>query len=369
MAQILGIGVTHYPGLLVPHRYWTQLLRRSVQIGRVDAALFEDKSRWPAAMLAEWGHDEGVSAAREHEDRLVQGFRVVRKELDAFQPDLVLIWGDDQYENFRNDCVPPFCIYMFDELECKPYGGGRRPFQCEESAYGLPPEAPLRVRGNAEVASGLCRTLLEQHFDVAYATETRAEAGLAHSFSNTLVFLDRELRGMDYPVLPFHVNCYGNQLLSGARPDIKQKTRLKMSPPAPTPARCFELGRAVARYFAGTDLRVALIASSSWSHGSLTAKHGRLYPDVGADRRLHQELVEGRFSRWGELETAQIEDAGQNEILNWVCLAGAMTELGQRATMADYVESCLFNSSKVFALFPANGDARRATVSAPEVAE
>jgi hypothetical protein len=364
MAQFLGLGVSHYPGLLVPPAYWTQMLRRSVQIGRVDAALYEDKSRWPAEMLAEWGTDEGLSAARVHERRLLEGFRAVRKELDDFRPDLVVIWGDDQYENFRNDCVPPFCVYIFDELVCKPYGGGRRPFLCEESAYGVAADTPMHVRGNAEVAAELCRTLLTQHFDVAYATETRAESGLAHSFSNTLAYLDRDRKGMDYAILQFHVNCYGNQLLRGARPDIQHKSSLKMSPPAPTPARCFEIGQAVARHFANTDLRVALIASSSWSHGSLTAKHGRLYPDAAADKRRHQELVDGRFSRWGELDLRQLEECGQHELLNWVCLAGAMTELGQRASMVDYVESHLFNSSKVFAVFPASDAAGSHTKSA-----
>jgi hypothetical protein len=97
-----------------------------------------------------------IAAAREHERRLLGGFRALRAELDAFAPDLVLIWGDDQYENFRNDCVPAFCAYIFDEIECRPYGGGRRPFQTAESSYGLPPETARRVRGHREAASALC---------------------------------------------------------------------------------------------------------------------------------------------------------------------------------------------------------------------
>jgi hypothetical protein len=38
-------------------------------------------------------------------------------------------------------------------------------------------------------------------------------------------------------------------------------------------------------------------------------------------------------------------------MLNWVCLAGAME--GRRAEMTSFVESYLFNSNKVLALFPA----------------
>ena len=42
-------------------------------------------------------------------------FRAVRKALDDFNPDLVLIWGDDQYENFREDIIPAFCVLGLDE--------------------------------------------------------------------------------------------------------------------------------------------------------------------------------------------------------------------------------------------------------------
>ena len=53
------------------------------------------------------------------------------------------------------------------------------------------------------------------------------------------------------------------------------------------------------------------------------------------------------------LTTAQIEDAGQQEFLNWVCLGGAMHALGREPVIVDYVESYIFNSDKCFALFPA----------------
>jgi len=65
------------------------------------------------------------------------------------------------------------------------------------------------------------------------------------------------------------------------------------------------------------------------------------------------ELASGNFARWRNLTTAQIEDAGQQEFLNSVCLAGAMAALGRKPEIIDYVESYLFNSNKCFALFRA----------------
>jgi len=115
MSEILGLGLSHYPGLLVPPERWIGLLKRGVEMGRVPKELFGDRARWPKAMLDEWGADEGAAAARAHEKRLLEGFRSLRAELDAFKPDLVLIWGDDQFENFRRDCVPAFCVYVMDK--------------------------------------------------------------------------------------------------------------------------------------------------------------------------------------------------------------------------------------------------------------
>src|SRR5262249_28929931 len=116
-------------------------------------------------------------------------------------------------------------------------------------------------------------------------------------------------------------------------------------------------GAAVARALAKSPWRVALIASSSWSHAFLTERNNWLYPDVAADRARFQELEGDRLERWAELTTAEIEAAGQQEFLNWICLAGAMQALGRRPRIVDYIESYIFNSDKCFAIFPPAGRA------------
>ena len=97
--------------------------------------------------------------------------------------------------------------------------------------------------------------------------------------------------------------------------------------------------------------RVALIASSSWSHAFLVDKHSWVYPDMDADRVHVDELRNGHFDRWRDLTVPQIEESGLQEFLNWVCLAGAMTELGYKADVLDWIESHVFNSNKAFAVF------------------
>jgi lipopolysaccharide/colanic/teichoic acid biosynthesis glycosyltransferase len=48
---------------------------------------------------------------------------------------------------------------------------------------------------------------------------------------------------------------------------------------------------------------------------------------------------------------AALEESGQQEMLNWMCLAGAMSELGRRPDAAAFVQTYIFNSSKCFAAF------------------
>ncbi|HEV8022305.1 MAG TPA: hypothetical protein VGP41_13615 [Candidatus Lustribacter sp.] len=350
MGEVLGIGLSHYPGPLVPGRYWARMLARNVKIGRVAPALFEDKSQWPAEMLAEWSDDEGAAAGEAHEERLLRGYERMREELDAFKPDLVLIWGDDQYENYRRECVPPWAVGIFDSVSSRPYQLGRGVFATDENPWHAAPEEELAIAGHRAASTQLYRALINAGFEAAYSLAFSHPHGLAHSFNNTVLFLDRDRSGFPYPVIPVHVNCYGNQLLSTTSEAMAEGGEVVTLPP-PTPRRCFELGAATARFFAQSGWRVALIGSASFSHGSLTAKHGRLYPDLVADRARVGELTDGRWTDWAALSTAAIEEAGQNEILNWVCLAGAMSALRARCEVVDYVESLLFNSSKCFAVF------------------
>ena len=81
MGDILGIGVTHYPGLIQPDQQMAGLLDRTLNSDQVPAEL-KDPARWPEPMRKEWA--DPVAAAKEHRKRLVGGFRKCREALDAF---------------------------------------------------------------------------------------------------------------------------------------------------------------------------------------------------------------------------------------------------------------------------------------------
>ena len=94
MAEILGLGMTHYPGLYRHESDMTATLHRTLAGKRTPAHL-KDPANWPAPMREELGNDNGAAAARAHRERCFAATRIVRQRLDAFRPDLVVIFGDE----------------------------------------------------------------------------------------------------------------------------------------------------------------------------------------------------------------------------------------------------------------------------------
>jgi hypothetical protein len=189
---------------------------------------------------------------------------------------------------------------------------------------------------------------------MAYAYQPLHHATLPHSFLNALLLLDYDRTGLSYPVLPMSINCYGRRVISfhGGRSRFADSAK-PVDPPSPNPRRCVDLGAAVARAALASPWRVALVASSSWSHAFLTDHTHRLHPDLAADRRLYAALVAGDMAPWRASTVADVEHAGQQEVLNWFCLAGAMAEVGVVPSWSELVETHVFNSNKVFAVYPA----------------
>ena len=118
MGEILGLGLTHYPPLIGLDENMAGILRTVLK----DPGLperYRDPASWPEAMRREYGDDGGTASAAAHRESLVNHFRHARKLLDDFQPDVVVIWGDDQHENFTEDVIPPFCVQAYDQVEAR----------------------------------------------------------------------------------------------------------------------------------------------------------------------------------------------------------------------------------------------------------
>jgi hypothetical protein len=296
-------------------------------------------------MRLEWGDDEGITAHKAHRARVFSAFRKIRTEIDAFQPDFILMWGDDQYENFKEDIIPPFCVLAYEQLTFQPYHRLRgRP-----NIWGEPADKTFTSPGHHKAGRWLASRLLEEGIDMSYAYKPLHEDGLGHAFANTLLFLDLDRQGLPYPVLPVAVNCYGSAVIRNRGGGSQYSD--EPDPPSPSPRRCFEMGQATARVLKDSPWRVVLMASSSWSHAFLTEKNHLLYPDLESDRAMLEQLRAGEYTAWRDVPLAQMEAAGQQEVLNWVCLAGAMAELNYKANILDWVETWVFNAPKCLAIF------------------
>jgi hypothetical protein len=326
-------------------------LRRTLSGKRIPERA-KDPKNWPQQMRAEWADDEGAAAGRAHRERCLAAIRALRARLDTFQPDLVVIFGDDQYENFIEDIVPPFCIYVLDEMESRPFDLEPGTMLPRRNIWNEGPQTAFLHQGHPAAARFLINRLSEEDLHLPYAYRLRYRRGLAHAFINTLLFLDVDRKGFNYPIVPFHINCYGGALIRSRGGAIGPGDIGKEpDPAAPSPQACFDLGRAVGRALAKSAWRVALIGSSSWSHAFLTRGNDWLHPDHASDRARLEELRSGQFARWRDVTRAQLEAAGQHEMLTWIALAGAMSELGKKVEILDFVETYVMNSNKCFAVF------------------
>jgi hypothetical protein len=349
MGQILGLGITHYP----PLSYKGNMTGR-IKMLMADPLLPENlrtPEKWHPTMRAQWATDEGAAHSEAHRNDLIHHFRKARAELDAFQPDFVLLWGDDQYENYREDCVPPFSILAYDSVEVQPWKGHRG-----ENWWDEPKDKTFTVTGHRAGAKHLATALLNDGVDVAYAYKPLHHA-LGHAFMNSIMYLDMDRKGFPYPVVPFTVNAYGRWLVGahGAPMTPSQAAKLaehtELDPPGPQPWRCFQVGGAIARALRAGPYRVAVVASSSWSHSFLVAKNSLMFPDVESDKRYYAALRDGDWATWRNTTIAEAEDRGHHELLNWFCLAGAMAELERKPDESVFLESWISNSDKVFAVF------------------
>jgi hypothetical protein len=348
MGEVLALGVTHYPPLMGPDADMAWVLEWTLDDPDLPPSLTAPEG-WPKAMRAEYGSDRGTTSARAHRTALLDGFTRVRRALDDFDPDVVVIWGDDQYENFREDVIPPFTILAYDAVEASPWLSGTR-----RNVWDEPRDAVFKIQGAPDFGRQLAGALIERDIDMAYSYAPLHHPSLPHSFLNAVLLLDYDRHGFPYPVLPVAVNCYGSRVISykGGRSRLAERER-PLDPPGPNPSRCMAVGAAIADAALASSSRIALVASSSWSHAFLTDHTYRLHPDFAADRTLYDALTAGDFRTWRDYTTAQLEHAGQQEVLNWFCLAGAVERLGVLPSWTALVETHVFNSNKVFAVYPA----------------
>jgi hypothetical protein len=289
MAEIvIGIGTSHSPQLSIRAKDWAKLLG--------DKDKTDPRLDYQALLQrAKPGLDKELTEDkfRERDEACLAGIEVLGDALKAAKPDVVVVFGDDQQEQFHDDNMPMFAIYHGKGLPVVKHNNLRPAAWKDAEEKGWAETAP-EYEAASDLADHLIRALTDAEFDITRCNKLRAEIGVGHAFS----FLYRRvLPGSKVPMVPVMVNTY-------------------YPPNQPTPKRCYAFGQAVRKAIETWDSnkRVAVLASGGLSH-------------VVIDEEIDAMVIDGLKNKKPEvlfqLPRKKLH-GGTSEILNWVALAGAM---------------------------------------------
>ena len=191
---------------------------------------------------------------------------LLRAKLEEASPDILLIFGDDQAEQFSFENHPALSIFAGDEFSGFKISG----------KFGLPvpgvqradrprtPEHWATVPGSPDFARRLIVEMVRRDFDPAFNLGLpRPEDGIGHAFMRPLFDL---CPAFDIPTVPVFVNCYYG--------------------PQPTGRRCVQFGAAIRAAIEAMpdDFKVALIGSGGlW--------HTPMFPAARLDEKFDSTML------------------------------------------------------------------------------
>ncbi|MDA1215313.1 MAG: hypothetical protein O2812_00375 [Chloroflexi bacterium] len=353
MAEILGIGTTDFPMLRETPGGMTGVLYSGLSTGTHYKPETKDPKNWPEPMQKEWSDDFGRAAGIEKQQRQFEMLRKIRGTIDDFKPDFILIWSKDARESLGNYCIAPYVVQAHEEVQCRLFDGsiGASLFGLDKplgNAFGQDPERMATIKGHPVGALHLVRGLQDAGLNPTYSTEARHPNGLAHTFCGVVTHLDIDRFEFPYPVVPVSVNPFATRQRGsdGLAP-------LNPNDPKPiSPKHAFDLGRATARILRASPWRVVLCAGVGWSHAQNTSWERQwVHPDMEGDRKFHEQWKNNQFDKWDQITAEDLEKTANWELVNWIALAGAMTELGAKVEFSDLQENWAFNSNWVNTIF------------------
>ena len=278
MAHLVGcLAMSHAPQLMLNPDHWGLLNTREKE-------QLPDKPELDGETTeVKWAKWNGC----------MEAIAKLRQKIEAFDPDVLIVVGDDQHENLVDDNMPPFSIYMGEEVEAST---SLRYLKQSKS------ENRTKYRVDAKLAESLIAGLMDEGFDPAYSKRTRYDGGLGHAFARALKFLTPDASRRIIPVM---VNTY--------------------YPPAPSARRCAQFGVALAKLvdrFPSAN-RVVVIASGGLSHTKI---------DEQLDERFIRALQHNDTDYMSAIPASVLVE-GTSEIRNLIVTAAAANCSG---TMVDY---------------------------------
>ena len=277
-------------------------------------------------------NDPGAEVVKEVDDILARS----RAEVEAFDPELIVVFAPDHYNGLFYDLMPPFVIATAAESVAD--------YQTLPGRLSIPRELALEM----------ARFILDNDVDIALSHRLQVDHGCTQTLEELTGSLTR------YPVIPIIINS--------------------VAPPFGPYRRVRKLGEAVGRFLATLDKRVLILGTGGLSHEppvpllanapdeianfliagrnptaearaarqARTIAAGKVYGTPACpqtplnaewDLAFIRLLVEGRLA---EIDGFQIDEisraAGRSthEIRTWVAAFSALAATGPYAARQDY---------------------------------
>jgi hypothetical protein len=298
---VLGLATSHSPLLTFDVDTW---LEKAADDMRRRLNLSDGRMLTYDELRAEVGEPYVRAASREtlesQRRRCQESLDRLADALEAANPDLVVIIGDDQAELFCLANMPAMSIFYGDRIITHPWGDvdDAMPDWKRAAAVGYGMDTVHEYRGAPGAALRAIDGLIQAGVDIGASAEVTdpARAGFGHAYG---FIAERLFRGRSYGVLPVLLNTY-------FRPNV------------PTSARCYDVGRLLrAALERDGDERIAVVASGGLSH---------FVTDERLDRGVLAALRD-KDSAHLRAVPAHALRSGSSEILNWIMAAGALEHL------------------------------------------
>jgi protocatechuate 4,5-dioxygenase beta chain len=307
----LGMASAHAPMMFQKAQYWPRMLERIPPAAR---------EQLPTSARVELGSPTVIEG---YIQRIEAAFATLRRELQAYRPDALVMIGDDQGDMFDEANNPTFAIYTGEE---ELWGRSAR------DPFGIPPQERTKLvfQPHAPLARHLLQGLVEHGFDVAnlarFEPRGNPARGVSHMVSNLVPEVDPALA---IPLVCVFMNEY--------------------FPPLPSAARCARLGEAIADVLRDRPERVAIYASGGLSHYPGMPNAGWI--DQPLDRWILERLEHDDVAALEHLFTFDSDNlrSGTGEVRAWISVAAAMR---RPATVVEYVPAHCTQTGCGFVYWP-----------------
>jgi protocatechuate 4,5-dioxygenase beta chain len=308
----LGLASSHAPMMFQKAQYWPKVVDRIPKVAR---------EHLPQSARVEIATPSIIEG---HIQKIEAAFAVLREQVKAYRPDVLVMIGDDQGDMFDDANNPTFSIYTGDE----PIWG-----RSARDPMTTPPQERTRITfpQHAELSRHLLKGLIKRGFDVAnvgkFDPRGNPTRGVSHMVSNLVPEVDPELR---IPLVCVFLNEY--------------------FPPLPSAQRCAQLGQAIGQILNERPERIAMYASGGLSHFPGMFNAGWI--DQPLDRWILERLERNDLAALEHLFTFDSDAmrSGTGEVRAWISLAAAMN---RPATVVDYTAAHCTQTGCGFVYWPA----------------